>query len=69
MKHKKRSPSFPLEPNKAEYCSVGGKKKRKYTSQLDAELSSPARELQQYICEYCGFWHNGSSSRPSPTVS
>lgn len=62
MKHKKRSPAFPLEPNKAEYCYVGSKKKRKYLTQLDAELNAPTRELQQYICEVCGFWHNGNSN-------
>lgn len=63
MKHKKRSPAFPLIPNEAEYCIVGTKKKRKYASQLDAELSAPSKELQQYVCEYCGYWHNGSSSK------
>ena len=59
MKHKKRSAAFPLEPNKSDYCRVGDKLKRKYPSQLDAELNAPAKELQQYICEYCGYWHNG----------
>jgi len=63
MKHVKRSPAFPLVPNPAEYCLVGTKKKRKYVTQLDAELSAPARELQQYVCEFCGFWHNGTSSK------
>lgn len=63
LKHKKRSPAFPLEPNKAEYCLVGEKKKRKYDSQLEAELSAPSKELQQYICEFCGYWHNGRSSK------
>lgn len=62
MKHKKRSATHPLIPNKAEYCYVGDKKKRKYPTQLDAELSSPAKNLQQYICDYCGFWHNGNGS-------
>lgn len=62
MKHVKRSPAFPLELNKAEYCLVGEKRKRKYPAQLDAELSSPAKELQQYVCEFCGYWHNGASS-------
>jgi len=62
MKHIKRSPSFPLLPNPAEYCIVGEKKKRKYYSQIEAELSSPARSLEQYICEFCGYWHNGKSS-------
>ncbi len=57
----KRSPSFPLQLNKADYCLVGEKKKRKYKTQLDAELSAPAKELQQYVCEFCGFWHNGTS--------
>jgi hypothetical protein len=60
MKHKKRSPAFPLVPNKAEYCIIGGKKKRKYATQLDAELSAPSKDLHQYECEHCGFWHNGS---------
>lgn len=63
MKHKKRSATNPLEPNNAEYCLVNDKKKRKYATQLDAELAAPVRELQQYICEYCGYWHNGKSSR------
>ncbi|MES2630800.1 MAG: hypothetical protein V4611_02495 [Patescibacteria group bacterium] len=62
MKHKKRSPGFPLEPNLAEYCLVGNKKKRKYDTQLLAELSAPDKSLQQYVCEFCGFWHNGKSS-------
>ncbi|NCO10309.1 hypothetical protein GW746_00855 [Candidatus Saccharibacteria bacterium] len=62
MKHKKRSPAFPLEPSKADYCLVGDKKKRKYPTQLDAELSKPAKDLQQYLCEYCGYWHNGKST-------
>lgn len=62
MKHKKRSAAFPLEPNEADYCTVDGKHKRKYETQLDAELNAPVRELQQYVCESCGFWHNGSSS-------
>ncbi len=61
MKHVKRSPAFPLLPNPAEYCLVGDKKKRKYPTQLDAELAAPAKTLQQYICEYCGTWHNGNS--------
>jgi hypothetical protein len=60
MKHKKRSPAFPLQPNEAEYCLVGDKKKRKYPTKLDAELNAPARTLNQYICEYCGHWHNGN---------
>lgn len=62
MKHKKRSPGFPLLPTKAEYCYFDSKKKRKYETELDAELSAPARSLQQYVCEYCEFWHNGRSS-------
>lgn len=61
MKHIKRSAAFPLVPNEAEYCIVGTKKKRKYPTQLDAELNAPAKDLQQYICEYCGSWHNGKS--------
>jgi rubrerythrin len=64
MKHPKRSPAFPLQPNTSEYCLVGSKKKRKYETELEAELNSPAKGLQQYICEYCGFWHNGKSSLP-----
>jgi hypothetical protein len=62
MKHVKRSPAFPLMPNESEYCVVGDKKKRKYPTQLDAELNAPSKDLQQYICEYCGYWHNGTSS-------
>jgi len=62
MKHVKRSPVFPLLPDKSEYCLVGTKKKRKYKTELDAELSAPTKELQQYVCEFCGFWHNGTSS-------
>lgn len=62
LKHKKRSPAFPLEPSKNDYCLVGEKKKRKYATQLEAELSAPSKDLQQYICEYCGTWHNGRSS-------
>jgi hypothetical protein len=61
MKHKKRSPGFPLMPNDADYCLVQDKKKRKYETQLDAELSAPAKDLQQYVCEYCQKWHNGTS--------
>jgi len=63
VKHPKRSPAFPLQPNPAHFCLVGDKKKRKYKTQLEAELSSPAKELQQYVCEFCGYWHNGASSR------
>jgi hypothetical protein len=61
MKHKKRSPAYPLLPNMAEYCVVNNKKKRKYATQLDAELAAPVKELQQYVCEFCGYWHNGNS--------
>lgn len=61
MKHKKRGPAYPLIPNEAEYCIVGEKKKRKYATQLDAELSAPSKDLQQYVCEFCGYWHNGST--------
>lgn len=61
MKHKKRGATTPLEPNPSDYCLVDDKKKRKYATQLDAELSKPAKDLQQYICEYCGCWHNGKS--------
>ena len=63
MKHVKRSPAFPLVPDPAEYCLVGNKKKRKYKTQLDAELAAPVKGLHQYVCEYCGFWHNGNSIR------
>jgi rubrerythrin len=63
VKHPKRSPAFPLLPNPALFCLVGEKRKRKYPTRLEAELSSPAKELDQYICEFCGFWHNGKSSR------
>lgn len=63
MKHKKKGPTNPLQPNLAEYCRVGEKLKKKYPTQLDAELSAPAKDLQQYVCEFCGFWHNGSSSQ------
>lgn len=62
MKHKKRSPAFPLELNRADYCLVGEKKKRKYKTQVDAELSAPAPDLQQYVCEFCGFWHNATKN-------
>ena len=62
MKHKKRASTNPLVPNKAEYCYAGGKKKRRYTNRLDAELFAPSRALEQYVCEYCGFWHNGTPS-------
>lgn len=61
-KHKKRTAAFPLEPLKQDYCVIDGKTKRKYATQLDAELNSPSRDLQQYICPTCGTWHNGSSS-------
>ena len=61
MKHVKRSPAFPLLPDKSEYCLVGAKKKRKYKTELDSEVSAPTKELQQYVCEFCGFWHNGTS--------
>jgi len=62
MKHKKKSPAFPLIPNPAEYCLVGEKKKRKYATQLDAELSRPSADVEQYVCEFCGYWHNGTSN-------
>jgi len=64
MKHIKRSATNPLQENEAHFCYVGGKKKRKYPTKLDAEIFAPAKNLQQYVCEYCGFWHNGNSSRP-----
>jgi hypothetical protein len=63
MKHPKRSPAFPLLPNPAQYCLVGDKKKRKYATEFEAELSAPAKSLQQYVCEFCGYWHNGMSSK------
>ena len=63
MKHKKRGPANPLIPGKHEYCYVDGKKKRRYKSELDAELSAPTNDMQQYICQYCGFWHNGSTRK------
>lgn len=62
MKHKKRSATHPLLPNESVYCTVDGKKKRKYTDEVDAEVHAPSRELQQYVCKTCGYWHNGSSS-------
>jgi len=65
MKHKKRSPAFPLEMNPADYCLVGEKEKRKYATQLDAELSAPAPKLQQYICEFCGSWRNATKDTPT----
>lgn len=61
MKHPKRGPTNPLLPNDSEYCTVGDKKKRRYKTRLDAELSAPVRELQQYVCLHCGTWHNGSA--------
>lgn len=63
MKHKKRSATFPLIPDDSEYCIVGEKKKRKYLTQLDAELNAPSKDLTQYVCEFCGYWHNGNSTR------
>ena len=62
MKHKKRSAAFPLIPNNAEYCVLGDKKKRKYPSELEAELAKPATNLSQYLCPECGYWHNDTSS-------
>ncbi|MBC7565009.1 hypothetical protein H7100_02125 [Candidatus Saccharibacteria bacterium] len=67
MKHKKRGPAFPLLPNESEYCYVGDKKKRKYETELDAELTSPSKMLHQYICDFCGHWHNGNSTFPKNT--
>jgi len=66
MKHKKRNATHPLEPNKDEYCYANDKVKRKYKSELDASLNAPGRKLQQYICEYCGYWHNGNSNASDP---
>lgn len=60
MKHKKRSATHPLVPNDAEYCVIDDKRKRKYKTQVDAELQAPAPGLSQYLCEACGFWHNGN---------
>lgn len=68
MKHKKRSAAFPLQPNEAEYCNIDGKKKRKYATDIDAELARPAPDLGQYVCPTCGYWHNGSSDRKSATL-
>jgi len=65
VKHPKRSAGNILTPLKTEYCYVDGKKKRKYKTQLDAELNAPKRSLNQYVCEHCGFWHNGNSKLPS----
>lgn len=62
MKHKKRSPNYPTALNPAGYCYANDKKKRKYASKLDAELFAPSKNLQQYICNYCGHWHNGTPS-------
>ncbi len=62
MKHKKRSAAFPTVINPAGYCYANDKKKRKYTSKLEAELFAPAKNLEQYVCEYCGHWHNGTPS-------
>lgn len=67
MKHKKRSPANPLAENPAHYCYVDGKKKRKYPTKLDAELFAPSKDLQQYVCEYCGFWHNGNGKKSVAT--
>lgn len=64
MKHKKRGPAHPLLPDPSEYCEIDGKVKRRYATQIDAELNAPSRDLQQYICDTCGSWHNGSSSLP-----
>lgn len=64
MKHKKRSAGFPLELNPEDYCWVDEKQKRKYPTELDAELAAPTKDLQQYVCEYCGYWHNGNTSLP-----
>ena len=63
MKHKKRTASFPLELNESDYCHASGKKKRKYPTEFDAELSAPVRTLSQYVCEYCGYWHNGKGNQ------
>jgi len=63
LKHKKRSPAYPLLPLPDQYCRVNDKLKKKYATQLDAELNAPVTGLQQYICEYCGYWHNGSRNQ------
>ncbi len=60
MKHKKRSPMQPLLPNPSDYCTIDKKVKRKYLNPLDAELFAPSREVEQYQCEVCGYWHNGT---------
>lgn len=62
MKHSKRGATTPLQPNPADYCYARGKKKRKYKTKLEAEIFAPNHNLEQYVCEYCGFWHNGNSS-------
>jgi hypothetical protein len=62
MKHKKRSANFPTVSNQAGYCYANDKKKRKYATKLDAELFAPSKNLQQYVCEYCEYWHNGTPS-------
>jgi len=63
MKHKKRGPANPLQDSPKEWCYANGKKKKKYQTKLDAEIFAPHRDLEQYICEYCGYWHNGNSDK------
>lgn len=61
MKHKKRSAAYPLQPNPNDYCIVDEKLKKKYRTEIDAALNAPKQTLTQYVCEFCGFWHNGTS--------
>jgi rubrerythrin len=61
MKHKKRSAAYPLQQNPNDYCTVGEKIKKKYRTELDAALNAPKPTLTQYVCKFCGFWHNGTS--------
>lgn len=61
MKHKKRSAAYPLQQNPNDYCTVDEKVKKKYRTEIDAALNAPKQTLTQYVCEFCGFWHNGTS--------
>ncbi len=63
MKHPKRSARFPTQIHTSEYCTIDAKVKRKYPTKLDAELAAPVRDLDQYVCEHCGFWHNGKGRK------
>ena len=62
MKHKKRGAGTELLLNLAEYCRAEEKLKKKYISELDAELNAPSPSLNQYKCEFCRMWHNGNGS-------